>query len=147
MYDHVSYRYAVDLSNEGTLPCTDPIQLTPNGYYHDISLSTVRKGGGEDEMVIGCVFSIRKIACLSLVILDVLPLQLLLSISFQLIHFNLSFSFICLTQQVLTHTLCLVYYHVSTFLELPLDFVPPIGFTATASTGEVVMVIFELFLY
>ena len=142
MYDYVSYRYAVDLSNEGTLPCTDPIQLTPNGYYHDISLSTVRKGGREGERMrwlLNACFSIRKIACLSLVILDVLPLQLLLSISFQLIHFNLSFSFICLTQQVLTHTLCLVYYHVSTFLELPLDFVPPIGFTATASTGEVVM--------
>lgn len=36
-------RYAVDMDNQA-LPCSDPVQLTPSNYYHDISLSVVSIG-------------------------------------------------------------------------------------------------------
>ena len=34
-----SFRYAVDLSSQ--LPCSDPIQLTPTGYYHNTEVHVV----------------------------------------------------------------------------------------------------------
>ena len=39
-FTHIIIRYVVNL--KGILPSSDPVQLTPNGYYNNITIDTVR---------------------------------------------------------------------------------------------------------